>query len=176
MAIEDGIEIRALTEADAGAFREVRLRALRDHPEAFGSSFAEELAHPPGEAAQRFRAAWIAGGVMFGAFADGRLVGVTGLAREPRTKRRHRAGIRSVYVEPEARRRGVATALLAEVIRQARAWGDVEVLELSVTVDNDAARRLYAGFGFRTYGIERWALKVGGRYVDEALMALRLDR
>ena len=42
--------------------------------------------------------------------------------------------------------------------------------------ENGAARRLYAAAGFRTYGIDRWALKVDGRDVDLALMVLRLDR
>lgn len=172
----DGVEIRALGEGDAEAFWEVRLRALRDHPEAFGSSYEETRGMAPEDLARRFRADWVEGGAMFGAFSEGRLVGVVGLARSPRAKRRHRAGIRSVYVAPEARGRGVAAALLAAAIRRARAWGDVEVLDLSVGVDNGAARRLYAGFGFETYGVERRALKVDGRYVDEALMALWLDR
>ncbi len=176
MADDGTVEIRALGADDAGAFRAVRLRALRDHPEAFGSSFEEERALPEDEAARRFRAAWIESGMMFGAVADGRLVGVTGLARSPRAKQRHRAGIRSVYVAPEARGRGVARALLTVAIRQARAWGDIEVLELSVAVENLSARRLYAAAGFRTCGIDRWALKVGGRDVDLALMVLRLDR
>ncbi len=35
------MEVRVLTEADAAAFWEVRLRAFREHPTAFGSSFEE---------------------------------------------------------------------------------------------------------------------------------------
>jgi hypothetical protein len=37
--------------------------------------------------------------------------------------------------------------------------------------NNEAARRLYAGLGFVEYGIEKNALKDGGRYYDEVLMA-----
>lgn len=176
VVVEDAVEIRALGEEDAGAFRALRLRALRDHPEAFGSSYEETRALPPEEWERRFRSDWVEGGVMFGAFVGGRLVGTVGVARATREKQRHRAGIRSVYVAPEARGRGIGAALMAAAIGQARAWGAVEVLELSVGVGNAAARRLYAGFGFVTYGVERWALKVDGQDVDEALMVLRLDR
>ncbi len=175
MTDDDAIQIRPLGADDAGAFRQVRLRALRDHPEAFGSSWEEEHASPEDEAARRFRDSLAAGRVMFGAIADGRLVGLSGIAREPRMKQRHRAAITSVYVAPDARGRGVATALLAAAIRQARAWDGVAVLELSVAVENAAARRLYAAAGFRTYGVDRRALMVDGRPVDLALMALHLD-
>ena len=47
----------------------------------------------------------------------------------------------------------------------------VEILQLDVVSENEAARRLYASLGFVEYGIERKALKQGGRYYDEVLMA-----
>jgi RimJ/RimL family protein N-acetyltransferase len=43
-----------------------------------------------------------------------------------------------------------------------------------VVKENEAARRLYAGLGFLDYGIELHALKQGGRYYDEILMAKQL--
>ena len=51
----------------------------------------------------------------------------------------------------------------------------VEVLQLSVVSENEAARQLYASLGFVEYGIERKALKQGGRYYDEILMAKHLS-
>lgn len=50
----------------------------------------------------------------------------------------------------------------------------MEQLNLSVMSDNLAAKRLYASVGFELYGVERRALKHGGRYFDEDLLALRL--
>lgn len=35
------METRLLTEADASAYRRVRLRALRDHPDLFGRAYEE---------------------------------------------------------------------------------------------------------------------------------------
>ena len=38
------------------------------------------------------------------------------------------------------------------------------------------SRRLYAAHGFRPYGIEPRALRIDGRFVDDELMMLDLDR
>lgn len=38
--------VRRLGQADAEAFREIRLEGLRIHPEAFGASWREEQAQP----------------------------------------------------------------------------------------------------------------------------------
>jgi ribosomal protein S18 acetylase RimI-like enzyme len=48
---------------------------------------------------------------------------------------------------PAVRRRGVARALLAEAERQARTRG-LPAVALDTTLDNEAARALYAGAGF----------------------------
>ena len=40
------VEIRLLTDADAARWRDLRLRMLREHPDAFGSSYEEALARP----------------------------------------------------------------------------------------------------------------------------------
>ena len=55
------------------------------------------------------------------------------------------------------------------------ARGRVELLQLAVVRDNEPARRFYASLGFVEYGIERKALKQGGRYYDEILMAKELS-
>jgi RimJ/RimL family protein N-acetyltransferase len=47
----------------------------------------------------------------------------------------------------------------------------VELIQLSVVVGNEQARRLYARLGFVEYGIEKNSLKFRGRYFDEILMA-----
>ncbi len=168
------MEVRPLTEADSAAFWTVRLRAFREHPMAFGSSFEEERDAAPTAVVSRFRDEWVVGGVMLGAFVEGQLVGTVGVGRSARRKERHKATIRAVYVAPEVRGRGVARALLVAAIERARSMVGIEVLQLSVGTDNLHARSLYASLGFETYGIERHALKIEHQYVDEALMALRL--
>jgi L-amino acid N-acyltransferase YncA len=45
----------------------------------------------------------------------------------------------------------------------------------NVMTSNRAAYALYASCGFETYGIERQASAVGGRYCDMAHMVLQLS-
>ena len=164
-------EIRALGEADVAAYWELRLRGLREHPEAFGSSYEESRQQPLEEVAARFRRAEA---FILGATVDGRLVGTVACAREQLQKMRHRATITGMYVAPEARGRGVGRALLEEAIARARGWPGLEQIHLTVVTENAAAGRLYRRHGFVGYGVEPRALKIGDRYVDEELMALDL--
>jgi len=48
------------------------------------------------------------------------------------------------------------------------------VVRLGVGCDNHAARALYEPMGFKVYGIERKALKIGGRFIDEELRAIEI--
>jgi RimJ/RimL family protein N-acetyltransferase len=44
-----------------------------------------------------------------------------------------------------------------------------------VVASNAAACRLYSTAGFKEYGLERRALKIGSEYYDDVLMALVLN-
>lgn len=57
--------------------------------------------------------------------------------------------IQSVYVEPEARGRGVYKALYAELLRRARADGGVCGVRLYVEKHNQRAQEVYARQGMR---------------------------
>jgi ribosomal protein S18 acetylase RimI-like enzyme len=168
------VEIRALTESDAGAFWRLRLRALREHPEAFGMAYEEARDRPLADVTSDFRTRYTGvDSVILGAF-DGELVGLAGCFRHEGTKRRHKALVWGMYVAPEARGRGIGRALLAGVIAQARAWPGVEQLQLGVMTENEAARALYRSMGFEVFGLERRSLRVGPRDLDEEHMVLDL--
>jgi ribosomal protein S18 acetylase RimI-like enzyme len=112
---------------------------------------------------------------MFGGFTDaGELVGTSALRLETGVKSRHKGSVFAVYVDAAHRGSGLARALVETAIGRARD-ARLRVLHLTVTIGNDAARRLYAGLGFQTYGIERRGLCVDGVFHDEELMALDLE-
>jgi len=166
------MSVRVLTRADAAAFRELRLRALKEHADAFTSSYEEDVQKPLAATEQRIDGG--DGSTFWGAFVDGRLQGIVGLTREPRRKNAHKADIVAMYVAPESGRRGLARALLQAVIDHARSVAGLEQLVLTVTRSNQAAFELYRTTGFMTFGVEPRAIKVAGEYFDKEHMILFL--
>ena len=79
------------------------------------------------------------------------------------------AEILTLAVAPEARRQGLARALLAEAARHAAAAG-ASALFLEVALRNTAARALYAGAGFAEVGRRRRYYADG----DDALVMRRI--
>jgi ribosomal protein S18 acetylase RimI-like enzyme len=161
------IQIRRLTPADAVSYREIRLTGLKSNPEAFGSTFEAESAEPLSSFSERLRSSTV-----FGAFCRTELLGIAGFVVRKGAKEAHKGLLWGMYVRPDARQTGIGRRLVEAVIDFARRH--VELIQLSVVRDNEAARRLYAGLGFVEYGVEKNSLKQGGRYYDEILMALDL--
>jgi len=62
--------------------------------------------------------------------------------------------INNLAVKPESRRSGVATALLAHVLREGGSLG-AQRATLEVRRSNDPARLLYERFGFAVAGVRR---------------------
>lgn len=160
--------IRALTASDVTDFRELRIEALRDSPRAFATSAEEEEARTLEQTAARIEPG--PGFVVLGAYDDGRLVGMVGLRREDHAKERHKATLWGMYVTSGARGRGVASALVQDLLERAAAMPGLRQVNLGVAADNEPARRLYEAFGFEAFGLERNALVVDGDDVDELFM------
>jgi len=166
--VTSDIAIRRLLAADAEGYRSIRLAALADAPEAFGSDVATESASPVDAFANTLRSGYVAG-----AFAGGRLVAIAGFRALEREKTRHRGDIWGVYVAPDARGTGIGRRLMEHVLDYART--QVLQVHLAVTASNGAAVALYEHLGFIRYGTEPRALKVNGRYLDEHLMVLQFS-
>jgi ribosomal-protein-alanine N-acetyltransferase len=81
--------------------------------------------------------------------------------------------ILTVGVAPDARRRGVARALIAAALPVARELG-AEAAFLEVAVDNDGAIALYEGLGFARAGLRKSYYDRGAAGVMDALV-MRLD-
>jgi ribosomal protein S18 acetylase RimI-like enzyme len=164
--------IRRLDGMDAHILRPLRLAALRLHPEAYSTAYEEEVQVPIDDLARRLL---LPPATMFGGFVGHSLVGMTGLIQEMRAKTRHKATVFSVYVEAAHRGGGLGGALVEAAISHAHAAG-VRMLHLTVTVGNDAARRLYEQLGFRSIAIEPRALLVNGTFYDDEHMIMDLDQ
>jgi ribosomal protein S18 acetylase RimI-like enzyme len=159
--------VRLLGPADAAAYRELRLEALRRHMCAFRAHHDEEAGHEPAAFAARLET-----DAIFGGFCDGALCGLAGLEIPQARNKRHKGTLFGVYVCPYRRRAGLGKALVGAVIDHAR--GRVEQLHAAVVTTAEPARALYRRLGFEPYGLEPRALKVGQQYFDQELLVLAL--
>jgi len=161
--------IRPLRTGEAALYRDIRLEALRTHPDALAAPYEHEAAQPLGFFAGRLRDSTV-----FGGFRGLALLGVAGFMVRSGVRRAHIGTLWGMYVRAEARGTGLSRLLVEAVLDHAR--DHVEVVRLTVTANNTVAHRLYAAAGFEPYGVERHALKVDGRYLDEVLMVNWLTR
>ena len=138
--------VRRLTADDWQALRAIRLRALADAPDAFGSTLEREASGP--DDAWRD---WAGRGdrTVVLAKRDGVAVGIASGGPAPAEERA--AGLYAMWVEPEARGTGVAELLVDAVEAWARGAGYAEI-GLGVTVGNDRATALYERLGYRDTG------------------------
>ena len=141
------VVVRETVTADWQAWRDIRLQALRDAPDAFGSTYADQVLL--GEAHWRQR---VTGGGLFLAWIpevsppEASTVEPAGMAggyqEVPGV-----VELISMFVRPQARGRGVGAALIDAVIGWARAR-DASSVHLWVTETNSSARLLYERRGF----------------------------
>lgn len=150
------IQVRTARPDEWRRVRDLRLRALADSPDAFGSTFERERAHTKREWLQ-----WISGWES----AVNRLVVAVdgdewiGMAVGSRTGNDERAHLYAMWVDPRARRAGIGRRLVDAVLSWAGAEGATEI-ELGATAINGAAVGFYERLGFADTG-ERHALRDG---------------
>lgn len=131
------------------AYRQIRLRALREAPEAYCSTYEGERAF--GDEVWRERMA--AGRAYLAHNASGNLVGIaTGLPGDDNAYE-----VVAMFVAPEARGQACAKLLLDAIADRARAAGADRLL-LHVTDVNERARRCYARYGFAATG-RHWPME-----------------
>jgi ribosomal protein S18 acetylase RimI-like enzyme len=162
--------VRKLDAGDAAALQACRLFGLEESPEAYLATLAEVQGSPLSNLEADLRNDDIH---YLGAFDGGEMIGFMRYLRDPRVSRRHVAEVRSVYVRGSARGRKVGSALLRQLIEDARSAG-IESLILAVLADNLSARRLYEACGFLLYGTEPGAIRKAGGDIDQALYRLGL--
>ena len=138
--------IRRIRPADAEAWREVRLRALQEAPDAFGSTYAETRTRPPEYWEERATASAAGDAATIFLADDGeRLIGLAGGSRS--ADRSDAPELISMWVDPAVRSGRAGERLVDQVVDWA-ALGRAPQLDLWVTESNERARRFYERLGF----------------------------
>lgn len=141
------IELRALTADDWPIFRQLRLAALAEAPDAFGTRLADW--QDDGDREERWRARLsIPDSYNLIALLDRE---PSGMASGVPGDEDGEAELISMWVAPAGRGRGVGDALIGAVERWARFRG-TRTLRLAVAHGNAPAYALYERHGFRYTG------------------------
>jgi len=144
------IELRRIRANEGQRLRVLRLAALADAPDAFGTRLDEAESRPLASWDERARRLATSTTEMNLVAADGDdWCGLAGGYVPPEAP--DTVEFVSLWVNPSYRRSGIATGLLEGVREWARERGAARV-RLYVTETNLAARRLYVRAGFRETG------------------------
>jgi ribosomal protein S18 acetylase RimI-like enzyme len=134
------VRVIRLTESDWPMFGTLRLRALSDSLGESDHQYQAEVTFTAAQWRQRLRAH-----TQFAVLNDGDPVGLIAAQQESPQS----VYLYSLWVEPRARRAGLARELVAAAVDWAREQG-VQTVTLRVAADNIAARGVYESAGFST--------------------------
>jgi GNAT superfamily N-acetyltransferase len=144
------MSVRQLGPEERELYRTIRLRALRDSPTAFGSTYEREAAFD--ETVWETRLA--PGGRPTLVYQDdhGGLDPVGLVVASPDSEDSEVVDLLSMWVAPEARGHGIGGELVQTVVRWAEHRGAHKV-RLHITEGNTAAAALYTKYGFEPSGV-----------------------
>lgn len=143
------VQIRSFLPNEWEAYRDTRLAALQDSPDAFGSTYALSSSFDDDVWRSRLQALEPDADFPIVAMVDGAVGGMAWAkitADEPNT-----AHLFQMWVVPEFRCRGIARQMLHASIEWAQRNGAPRI-ELAVTLGDSPARRLYESVGFEPDG------------------------
>lgn len=105
---------------------------------------------------------------------DGNAVGYASLS-EYREKEAFRTTVElSVYIDPAYRGKGIASALMAEILKYAREREDIHTVVSVITAGNKASVHLHEKFGFTFCGTMHEVGMKFGKYLDIENYELRV--
>ncbi len=159
------MQIQRLASDDWPRFKQLRLAALQDSPDAFGSTLAD--AQTRSADAWRQQVAEVATFIAVHNEVDAGLV--RGAADETDVST---AWLISMWVAPDHRRLGLGARLIDSVVKWARTEG-YQRLALDVADHNTPAVQLYSRHGFKSTG-ETGTLPPPRTHISEHRMALIL--
>ena len=148
-SMQNNFNIKPMSASDWSRYRDVRLRALHDSPDAFGSTYERSSRLTDADWIARLQAAQSDQTLPMAAIKDGEFMGLAWVIIEPPDKTV--AHLYQMWVDPQCRGCGIGRALIETAIEWAQAIGSLS-MQLEVTCGDRPARRLYDAMGFTPTG------------------------
>ena len=159
------MKILQLHPGDENRLKQIRLRSLLEDPDAFGSTYKETKSRPPESWTSQLEKL-----VTFVVVVNEQDVGIVrGVADESDATR---SWLISLWVAPEARRRGAGEHLVQAILNWAKS-ADFTCVCLEVGNHNLTAQALYTRLGFEMTGAKR-TLASPREHITELEMICRI--
>ena len=165
------IVYRPLHKGEFHQYRSIWLECLRIFPDNFGPTYQEEVDNPTLKLSHVFSDSETSDFV-YGAFAEGQLIGICGFIFEKMKKTKHRGSITQMFVRPEFSGQGIGGKLLKAAIEKSFADKRTEQITLTVVATNKKAIATYKKFGFKQYGLLEDCIKNESGYVADLFFML----
>lgn len=158
----ENIRLLEASEVKLKDYKNLRLEALHEEPQAFGSSYKDQK-NSSDEEWQKWLEDYRKGERSWMIFAgDGqKLIGMLGAYQTDLDVENKEANIIAVYVTKQARGKGVSKLLLKRLLDKLTNDTSVKRVKLAVNIDQEAAVKLYESFGFKVSGKENMVLGDG---------------
>ena len=165
------IRILGASEVNVNDYRKLRLEALLEEPQAFGSSHKDQI-NLPIEEWQKWLDNYIEGKNSWMVFAaDGaELVGMIGAYQSEEIKN-ETAQIIAMYVSKVARGKGVSKLLIQRLLKDLSSNSEIKEVILDVNVDQVAAVNLYKSMRFNI--VKNYNLQLGDAKKHEVYLMKR---
>jgi len=167
------IIIDKLNFAEWQKFKELRLRAIREDPQAFITPYAKEIQTTNEKWQERLKNYQGENAIMFFAKDDKNLVGMIGTYWNDKNDSEITAHIFGVYVNKKYRGQKIGKALMKKVLQYIRERKNIHLVNLRVNVEDKAPFHLYESVGFVEIG--RTKIKTSdGTIHNKILMEMRI--
>jgi ribosomal protein S18 acetylase RimI-like enzyme len=162
---EPSLEVVNLPSEAWKEYKALRLRALETEPQAFGSSLAEMERSTDDVWQQRLQDVIDGKSHLLFARLYGKIVGMVGAFQEEEDRHSSSVYIHGMYVDHDARSRGIGRMLLSRLLENLADSG-IKRAKLDVSTDQLAAKQLYLSLGFVVTGSNNQTLVDGKQHVE----------
>lgn len=166
--------VRQITATDSSNYFKLRVQSEQEFPQFVGFNAERELAAGSSGIAALLASYASEGTIVWGAFQDSQLVGVSVLSRRLSPKYKHKAFLWGMYVAAEFRGAGAAQALMQAAISWATEHPEVVAISLQVTLSNVRGQQFYKRLGFAVFGTEQRSLFAAGQFHGVHYMELEV--
>ena len=166
------IHLKKLSESDWKLFREIRLRALKEDPQAFGSNYKKENKYTEELWRNRLSGESCA---VFGVFDGKKLIGMTGVKVDQNDDLERKGYFWGSWLEPSYRKKGISKLMYAERLKWAKDHPTLNVIRASYWVSNKASEKAMIGSGFKPIYRKKKKRSSDGKILEEVFCEIALS-